>query len=876
MSEIRPPRFALRFLRWFCPEHLLEEIEGDLLQRFVKDVKLLGDKRAMKRMTWNIILLFRPGIVLRNKFTIQLNQGYMFRSYVKVMIRSMARQKLHSAITILGLTVGITFALLIGVFVYGEMQVNQNLKDVGRLYLLETKFKSGDGNMPPFFVPALLGPEAVEQYPAVFENSYRFRDRAITVSKEDKHFRIQSMIGDSTFFEMFGFSVLHGQVDHALSKPNDIVITEKIARQFFNRPDVVGESITLSTEVNGLKEYSITAVIADLQKKNSVSDFMNMDAQIFLSQENRADFNLGFQDEWNTSIITYIKTTPAASPAEAAALINNLLANDAPTDVSENKTIELTPLSNYHLITNHRAVQKLIVSLTVIVAFILLLAVVNFINISIASSFSRLKEIGVRKVIGGLKKQVMAQFLMESTALAMLSGVVSLLLYQVLFSYFGDVLGVPLPSLTELNFSFWACVCFGTVLIGLLAGGYPSLYLSGTKTIESLKGKFKSVKGTIHFSRGLIAVQFLVAVFIFTASLIMSEQVTYLLKTDLGYDKSSVLVVSSVPRTWSEEGLNQMDVAKHEFLTTPAVRSASLSWGAPNFTFDAYSAKLNLSGRPLEDGVRMSMAAVDEDYAAVYGLDVVSGKFLFNERETYQSNRLVINETAQKALATRVGDKVKIEFSNSEFTVVGVVKDFNFESFHEPVKPVAFTHTRDFQAFRYFSFRLSPGNLTQAVQEVEKIWKRVFPNDPFVYGFTDERLTIIYKTELQLKKASAIGSVLILVIVLTGVLGLVSLSVAKRSKEIGIRKALGATVSNILALVSREYAVLLGVSFLVGVPVSYLFVSQWLADFAYHIELSWWMFLAPVLTLFVITILLVGAQSIKKALSNPVDSLRYE
>ena len=208
------------------------------------------------------------------------------------MMRNVAKQKFISAITVLGLTAGMTLALLIGVFICGELQVNKSLKDVDRLYLLEVMDKGKEGNMPPFFVPALSGQQATEKYPGVFENYYRFYDRGITVSKDDKHFRIQSMVGDSTLLQIFGFPVLHGKARGALRAPNSMVITEKIARQYFDRANVVGESLTISTENGGLKEFLITAVIADLQKKNSVSDFMNMDAQVFLSLENRNDFNL--------------------------------------------------------------------------------------------------------------------------------------------------------------------------------------------------------------------------------------------------------------------------------------------------------------------------------------------------------------------------------------------------------------------------------------------------------------------------------------------------------------------------------------------------------------------------------------------------------
>lgn len=799
----------------------------------------------------------------------------MFRSYFKIMIRNMIKRKYYSGITIFGLTVAIAFALLAGIFIRQELLVNKNIKDVDRLYLLVNTFKNGDDNFP-FFVPAALARQAVETYPNHFESYYRFRDRSITVSKGEKHFRIQSMIGDSTFFSMFGFPVLFGQSSSALNDPNTIVITAKIAKQFFNTTDVVGESLKITTETNGLKEFLITAVIEDLQQKNSVSDFMNMDAQVFLSLENKDDFALGYQDDWRTDIISYIKLASGVLPADATNILNRIVASAAPKDIHAQRTMVLNPLKDYYVVTNHGAVQKLITALTAIVIFILLLAIANFINISIAGSFSRLKEVGVRKVIGGVKRQVVFQFLLESVVYAIISCVLALFLYQVLHRYVGEILDVTLPSALGLDFSFWMWLVSGVLLVGILAGSYPSLYLSATATIESLKGKFKSVKGTIRFSRGLIALQFFIAIFIFTASLIMSKQIAYFMEADLGYDKSFVLIVSSVPRIWTEEGMNKMEAAKQEFLSSPEIASASLSWGSPNWTFSPANAKLNLLGKPIDEGVQVTISPVDEDYASVYRLNVLAGKFFFDEAESFQSDRLVINESAQKAMKVQVGDKVQIQFSDKVFTISGIVKDFHFESLHSPIKPVVFTHNRDFGAFRYFSFKLKSGNMAESVAAVEKRWKKIFPNEPFEYGFTDDRLATLYKTELQLKKASGIASVLILVIVLTGVLGLVSLSVAKRNKEIGIRKVLGATASNILLLVSREYIVVMAFSFLIGLPLTYLFIYRWLTSFAYHIDLKWWMFAFPVLSLFVITLLVVGMQSLKTAMSDPVKSLKYE
>lgn len=792
------------------------------------------------------------------------------------MIRNIARHKFHSGITISGLTVGLTFALFVGAFIVGELKVNKDLKDVDRLYLLEAHPRGVEGNMPPFFVPARLGPAAVEKYAPAFVGCYRFYDRAITLSKGDRNFRMQSMLGDSTLLNMFGFRILHGEAENTLSAPNSIVITEKTAYKFFDRADVDGESLTVSTESGGRKELLITAVIADLQEKNSVTDFMNMDAQVFLSLEAAGDFSVPAADSWTSSIITYVKLAPEVTGSEAEGILNGLLLADAPSSVSENKTIKLAPLSDYYLLTNHGAVRKLILSLTAIAIFILVLAITNFINISIARSFYRLKEVGVRKSVGGLKRQIAVQFLCESLLFAIFSGGLALIFYEALRPYLEKSLDASLGSLAELGVAFWVVSAGGLLLIGALAGIYPSLYLSSSRTIESLKGKFGSVKGPIQFSRALIAIQFLIASFVLTVSLIFSKQIAYFMEADLGYDRSRILIVSSVPRIWNDEGMSKMDAARREFLGSPKIRSASLSWGAPNFNFSPASSRITRADHPFEQGILTTITAADEAYDEVYSLKMAEGEFFYGKGDGYRPSQLVVNEIAQKALHLAIGDRVKIEGRQEEFTVAGIVKDFKFQSMHEPIKPLAFLHPRDFRAFRYLSFKLEDGSLIESIQEVEKLWERIFSNEPFEYAFADERLTTIYKAELQLEKASAIGSALILVIVLTGVLGLVSLTLKKREKEMGIRKVLGATTPNILILISREYVILMLLSFIIGIPISYLFGLQWLSNFAYQTELTWWVIAAPTAFLFFLTVAVVVAQSLKTAISNPINALRYE
>jgi putative ABC transport system permease protein len=768
------------------------------------------------------------------------------------------------------------FALTLGVFIYGELQVNQDFRDVDRIYLLESRFTT-DGDGFPFFAPAPLLETVARKYPDKIETYYRFWDRQVTVSKGGNHFRVQTMIGDSTFQKTFGFRVLHGDAERALDEPNTIIITKKIALQYFNTDDVVGKTLTLKTEINGPKEFKITAIIADPQKKNSVSDFMNMDAQIFLPLANRADFTLGNPAGWQSDIINYVKLAESTDKTDVEALLTKEVAAHKDAGINVNRTMELMPIREYYQITNQGRVHKLILSLAGAGLLILLLAISNFINITLASSFARLKEVGLRKVIGGRRTQVITQFLSESISLAVIAGLTGIAGYELLRGYFSDLFGSTLPSVMSFSFDLWLYVAVGLVLTGVLAGFYPALYLSATHPIDSLKGKLRSVKGTVRVSRVLIASQFLIAAFISVASLVMSKQVSFFLEKDLGYERDYVVTVTSVPRIWTPEGFSKMDAARAEFLKSSRVESVSLSWGAPTGNLSPLGARIFRADQTVDEGIQTDITWADESFADVYGLKMTEGKFLTSGFNSYQPNLVVLNESAKKLLNVNVGEKIEVQFNNVvEFTVAGVVDDFHFESLHQSVKPVAIVHTKDLNSYRYFSFKMTPGSTTDAVEEIQRVWKQVFPDDPFVYNFLDDRLAEMYKTETQLKNASSAAMILMIIIVMTGVLGLVSLSVTNRNKEIAIRKVLGASAGDLVMLLSKEYILVIATAFLVGLPLSYLFITKWLEGFVYRIDLEWWMFALPVIVLFLVTLLLIGTQSLKTIFSNPVKAIKCE
>lgn len=800
----------------------------------------------------------------------------MIQNYFTTLFRSMMRQKFHTAINVVGLTAGISFALLIGLFIRGELQVNHNLADADRLYLVETNVV-GQVDEINFFSPGLLASTAKEHYPGIFENYYRFWDRNITVSKDDRHFRIQSMIGDPTLLTLFGFPVLHG----AVSKPQharSIIISEDVALKFFARTDVLNETLSVSTEVNGIQEYTISAVIKEPAQKNTVTDLMDMNAQVFLLLRDVQDFLPGADpDRWEGGIISYVKLAPGNDKASAEKRLNELLRSKAPQAVSENRSITLAPLTDYYLLTNHSAVMKLVVSLGAIVVFILLLSVTNFVNVAISTALRRAKEVGVRKAIGGRRSQLLIQFLLESTTLALLSTLLSLLLYQLLSPYFSTLLNASLPLVTDFPAILWITIVGGSALIGIVAGSYPAFVQSRLKPYESLKGKFGQIKGTLSFSRVLLAVQFVITLFVLTATIILYRQTDFMLTTDLGYTTSNIITVASVPRDWTEAGFAHMESVKTRLLESPKVEDVSLSWGAPGFGMGGLGQVMYKAGAAVEQGVSVNVTNVDERFDETFGLTMNEGVFLCQTPPCYQPLEVAVNEAAARALQLALGDKVLLQGNDTTaYTITGIVRDFNYQSMHEPVKPALFLHNRDAGIFRFLSFRLRPSAPSAALAEVERLWKQHFPNEAFQYHFADERLAALYTTELQLKNASSVAIVLMLIMVTTGLLGLVSLHVSRRVKEIGIRKVLGATVSNILAMISREYAALAVASILITLPLAYYFAERWLANFAYHIPLTWWMFAVPGALLLSAALFVVILQSLRTAMTDPVKSLKDE
>ncbi|CAN5290712.1 ABC transporter permease [soil metagenome] len=808
----------------------------------------------------------------------------MLQNYIKIAFRSLLRRRFYALVTLLGLTVGLTFLLLIGNYIQGELSVNKILRNPGQQYLVRSHWKEATMGMD-ITTLAPIGPTLRQLYPDLVANYYRFYGITAIISNGEKHFRESIQISDSTMLPMFGFPMAYGDPKTALLEPNSIVITATLAQKFFGKINVLRQPLTVQTPAGGKQVFMVTGVLQDLAK-NSVTDLVPIPNQVFIPMRNVGYFTLeasmrGWQNQY---IPTYLELQPGVTADQLTQPIAKVLATYAPPSFKENLEVSLSPLDTYYLKGNNGLVEKMVLTLTIIAVFILLMAVVNFVNITIGMSATRLREIGVRKVLGGLKKQLIGQFLAEALLLTLAATLLALGFHEIFRPLFASLLSRPIPSLIDWSPMAFVGLSGLVLLIGVLAGSYPAFVLSSMPSVESLKGKLTaSVQKGIGLRRALVVFQFTVAIFVFVGAMVIGRQVSYFSSKDLGYQKDQLMTVASVPRDWSKDGVQRMEGVRSQLSRIPGVSDVSFSFVIPDGKSSG-SGQVFRQGHDSTAAATVEVLTTDEHFAQTYGLKLQEGEFFHANGGGYDSTRVVLNESAAKALgwkdpAKAIGQLVRFPGGNIPLRVDGVLKDFHFGSLHQTINPLIFIHVRSNLIYRYFSFRLTPGSvdhLQETVTAINDEWARLFPDAPFEYSFMDDTLQKLYQTEVQLQKASRLATTLALVIVLLGVLGLVSLNVTRRTKEIGIRKVLGSSTVAIVNLFMKEFILILLIATLIACPLAYYVLTDWLAHFAYRTDLSWLPFVAVVSTLTMLTGLIVSTQAIRAALMNPVQSLRSE
>ncbi len=799
----------------------------------------------------------------------------MLKNYFKVAWRNITRNRIYSTINIFGLSIGIAFTLIIVAYAWNQLQVNKHLKNADRQYIIESNWRNPNQGFPL----ATLGPLAKElkdRYPNLVANYYRYDGVTSNVSKREKSFRENLQIGDSTLLNMYGFSLLFGDRGTALNQPFTVVITQEKALKYFGRKDVVGESITIESFLGSKHDFLITGVLNDIPKNSVTSLIDAYPGSFYVSTDNLAFF--GRDMSWqNPFIVSYVELQQGVSAQDLEKPMAYLEKQNAPAQITADLTSRLVALNELYLSANNGLVRKMIYALVAIALFILAMAVINFINMSVSRSVARMREIGIRKALGGLRVQLMLQFLTESVVTVFFATLIAFILYISSRNFFSDLLGSEIPMLTKFPISFIAIPLLFIIILGFVTGMYPAFVLSAFKSVESLKGKLSGVKENVILRKTLLTFQFVTAMVAFVGAIIISKQIDLFLNKNLGYNRDFVLS-AQLPRDWSRTGVDKMENIRNVFAALPQVRSVSLSYEVPDGNNSGYS-NVYRFGSDSTQAVSTQTLITDENYLSLYQIPLLAGSFF--EGHALDSGKMILNETAVHALGWKnaddaIGQRVRVPGDPTVFTVQGVTKDFHFGPMVQKIPPISFFNVQFSTIYRYFSFKIKGGNIPSSIAAIQNKWNNLMPAAPFEFKFMDDVVAKMYQTEIQLRKASYVATILALVIVLLGVMGLISFSIQKRMKEIGIRKVLGSSVPAIISLFMKEFFWVILLGGIVGCPLAYILMSKWLQGYAYRIDIGAAPFTISIICLAAITALLISLQTIKVAMTNPVKTLRTE
>lgn len=796
----------------------------------------------------------------------------MIKNYLKIALRNLLKQKFYSGINILGLTLGITCCLLIFLFVQHELSYDQFHKKGNRIYrvLRETMMNGELGH-----VPYTSGPYAralVNDFPQDIEAAVRVMPTNALLTYQDKSFKEDKVVlADSNFFEIFSFPLLQGNPKTVLSEPNTLVLSEELAKKYFGDENPIGKLI----KVDKTDTYKVVGVMANIPE-NSHLDFDVITS--IKPYESMSFFNV-----WrNNGLLTYVLLPDAARAKSLEARSGAFMEKYMGAVMKEwgsKITLKLEPLHNIYLNeatafdTVKHGNKSNVYIFSGIAVFILVIACINFMNLASARSTGRAKEVGVRKVLGAYKKQLMSQFLIESTLLTFIAVLLSVGLMILVLPFFNTLsekqLAIPFSS------PWLYLFLVGVVLfIGFLAGSYPALFLSSFQPVKVLKGKLSASAGNPVLRKALVVFQFSISIFLIVGTVVIFRQMHYIHNKNLGFTKEQVLKIQ----------LDNNDVYEHRiaFLNRikqlPGVLEAAVMSGEPGGFHDRFS--FDVADKP---GENWSVRTVftDAGYVPTLDIQLAAGRNLSKDFPTDSTQAILLNESAVKQLGWTPESAIGKEIIDKGFggdvknrrKVVGVVKDYHFSSLKETIEPLGIMMRDDHRAV---AIRLAPGNPKPVLKAIEKVYAETAPQYPFAYTFLDEVFDQMYKGEQKQAQIFTVFSVLAIFIACLGLFGLASYTTEQRRKEIGIRKILGASVSGIISLISKDFVKLVLLANLIAWPLAWFAMNKWLQHFSYRIDLGAAIFVVAGALALVIAILTISFQAIKVAVANPINALRDE
>ncbi|HXR82822.1 MAG TPA: ABC transporter permease [Hanamia sp.] len=807
----------------------------------------------------------------------------MFKNYLKIAIRNLWKNKGFSAINIIGLASGLAICLLILFYVNNELGYDHYNTKADRIYRVDADLQFGGNHFVLASTPDPLGAALKESFPQV-EQYVRLRDHGgIMVKKGNQNIEEDKVIyADSTLFSVFTLPMIQGDPSTALVQPNSVVLTESTAKKYFNSTDVVGKTLIIGDTGN----YKITGVIKDVpvQSHFHYDFFISMYGQLSPYEIN----------QWTSNNFnTYVVLKKGANANYLSGQLNDfVMKHVAPLFVSMNLTPEkfrqqgdylhynLFPLKKIHLYSNRTGELEAngnieyVYIFSLIAFFILLIACVNFMNLSTARSANRAKEVGVRKVLGSMRNNLVMQFLSESVLISFISLALALLFASLLLPYFNQLSGKELTLNLFLSPWLLPAALLLMIVVGLIAGSYPAFYLSSFKPVEVLKGKLAKGFKSSWLRSSLVVFQFCISLILIIGTLVIYVQLNYIRNKDIGFNRSRVLIIKNTNVLG-----DQAKVFENEVKKISGVENATMTGYLPTAGWRSDSPLFPDATADTKNAVSTQIWRVDENYIPTLGMKMIEGRNFSPDFPT-DFSAIIINEAAAKLFAIKDPLNKPLYYMNNfpkkeltQYHIIGIVKNFNFNTLRDEVTPLCLLLS---QQNGSIAFRIHSADVKNLVGMIENKYKNIAANQPFSYSFMDDDFNKIYFNEERMGRISITFSVLAILIASLGLLGLITFAAEQRTKEIGIRKVLGANSGNIISMLSKDFLKLVLIAALVAIPIASWVMNWWLRGFAYRIHISWWIFAFAALLATFIALATIFYQAIKAALANPVKSLRSE
>ncbi|MFY0654905.1 MAG: ABC transporter permease [Cyclobacteriaceae bacterium] len=801
----------------------------------------------------------------------------MFKNYFKVAIRTLKKHKAFSIINISGLSIGLACCMLIAIYIKDELSYDRFHENADKIYRITREFKSPDGStslhlahLAPPFVPLLK-----VDFPEM-ETMTRFVNFGGTVRYEDKVF-IEENIGwaDNDIFKVFSFDFVKGNPENALTNPMSIVITEEVAMKYFDTTDVLGKML----KYRNMASLKVTGVIKKMPENSHfnlemIADFALVE-QFYGGREN-------MMQQWGSNnFASYFILAENASIAQIERRLPDFLVNHVAEDALDWNALHIQKMTDIHLhshLDDELGVNsdiKYVYTFSAIGLLILFIAIINYMNLATAKSANRAKEVGMRKVMGAGKPSLVSQFITESIVLVFMAITAAFFIVQLAIPYLRTFTERSLSYTTTEGVIATAIVIGFGVLIGAFAGSYPAFYLSSFQPLRVLKGKLSAGSKSTAMRRSLVVLQFTISAILIVSTGVIFQQLQFIQNKNLGYNKDHVIVLPV-----NDEIQNKYDAFKNSILSNSLVDHVGASSRVPTIQLlDSQGAEAELDGEMVAPEVVIKNVRIDHDFLPTYDIKLVAGRNFDKTIQSDDSAAYILNEAAIRMIGWKSNEDAidkKFKYAGMEGKVVGVAQDIHFETLQNKITPLVMHLPRRGFDLRNISVKISGSDVPKSIEHIEEQWANFSPNTPIEYSFIDERYDRLYQAENQRAQLFTGFSLLAIFLACLGLFGLASFTVSQRSKEISIRKVLGATVAQIVSILSKEFLILVGISVLVAFPLAYKFMGDWLENYAYRIDMNYLPFVVAAVMSIAIAFLTISLQTFKAANNNPVDALKDE